>query len=174
MMSYQTFLKKVAALPRYVLEVGIFVEKNERKKETVEIEVINPKTGKKTIRKEKKVPGVTNAEILYINENGSPAQHIPKRPILQMTVDYVKANWLQDEIVKALGVYISSGCNQDALEKELNKFAIRIQNYCRKLIYDNKLTPRNSPTTIAKKGVDHPLFDTGQLARSIQCRVIKK
>ena len=43
-----------------------------------------------------------------------------------------------------------------------------------KLIYDNELTPRNAPSTIAKKGVDHPLFDTGQLARSIQCRVIKK
>lgn len=148
------FAEKLNSLPSYEIEIGVI--------------------SADTNRKEKVRVGVTNAELMFIHENGSPLQHIPARPVLQMTIDYTNKNLLDKSINKALASYMESNFNVEAFELELKKLCMRMESYARKIIYSNdgRLAP-NAPSTIAKKGDNHPLFDTGQLARSITCRLVK-
>lgn len=147
--------KKIETLPGYVIEIGVFSVKAKRKQ-------------KKTVR-----VGVTNAELMYIHENGSPLQNIPARPVLDMTIRYANENLLPRALDKCIEEYIKD-FDESVIEKELNKLCMRMENYARHIIYDNdgRLAP-NSPRVAAAKGGNHPLFNTGQLARSITCRLVK-
>lgn len=142
-------------LPNYIIELGVLAFKSNRN--------------------DTSTTGVTNAELMYIHENGSPLRHIPARPVLKMAMDWAKSSGLVIQTVgKVVAIMNITGKQSDATN-EMKKMAIKIQNYARQIIYDNdgRLAP-NAPSTIAKKGDNHPLFDTGQLARSITCRVIKQ
>lgn len=142
-------LKKFKTLPFYNLELGVISSNKSRKNKE----------------------GVTNAELLYIHENGSPLNNIPSRPILDITINFVNKTMLEKIIDKSIISYLEK-LNNDDFKKELEKNAIRIENVARKIIYANKgILKANSPRVAKAKGGNHPLFDTGQLARSITCRV---
>lgn len=135
---------------------------------TIEVGVIAGES-----KKRDKSKGITNAELMYIHENGSPLRNIPARPVLQMTVDYVSTNTLDKIVDKAIEQYLKDG--QPALETSLKKDCVRIENYAQAIIYDNDgRLQANAPSTIKRKGFDHPLFVTGQLARSIKCILVDK
>lgn len=155
MKTLKTLIGAFDSLPEYNIEIGVF-SGDAMRKETIRV-------------------GITNAELMFIHENGSPLHHIPARPVLKMTIDWANKELLKPTIDRAIKAFLDSHFNQDALEKELNKMCIRMENYARDLIYSNdgRLAP-NAPSTIAKKGDNHPLFDTGQLARSITCQLVKK
>lgn len=144
----------VKKLPEYQIEIGV-ISIHSKRKEKVRI-------------------GLTNAELMFIHENGSPLRHIPARPVLQMTLDYANRELLQPTIAKCIDAFLDSGLKESAIERELNKLCIRMENYAREIIYSNngRLAP-NAPSVAAKKKGNHPLFDTGQLARSITCRLVK-
>lgn len=150
--ALQKLIDPLSVLSKFSLEIGVFTGKTKRKVQV----------------------GITNAELMFIHENGSPLRHIPSRPVLQMTIDWASKNLLQNTIDKCIKIVLDTGANESMIEQELNKLAVRIENYARKLIYSNdgRLAP-NAPSTIAKKGDNHPLFNTGQLARSITCRVVR-
>lgn len=150
--ALQKLINPLSVLSKFSLEIGVFTGKTKRKVRV----------------------GITNAELMFIHENGSPLRHIPSRPVLQMTIDWASKNLLQNVIDKCIKIVLDTGANESLIEQELNKFAIRIENYARKLIYSNDgRLAANAASTIAKKGDNHPLFDTGQLARSITCRVVR-
>lgn len=136
-------------ISKYHLEIGVFAGKSKRK-----IKV-----------------GITNAELMFIHENGSPLHNIPARPVLEMTVNYARKKLVMPTIAKCIK---GSLLGKNEIDLELNRLAIKVENYARQIIYSNdgRLTP-NAPSTINKKGTNHPLFDTGQLARSITCIVVK-
>lgn len=139
------------SIPRYVIQIGVFSTKTKRKT-TYNV-------------------GITNAELMFIHENGSPLHHLPARPVLKMTIEY--GNTLIKSVMqKALKAYASNGIT--GLENELNKLCIRMENYAREIIYSNdgRLAP-NAPSVAARKKGNHPLFDTGQLARSITCKLVR-
>lgn len=138
-------------LKDYRFEIGVFTGKSKRK---VQI-------------------GITNAELMFVHENGSPLRNIPARPVLQMTIEYASQNLLSNTINKCIDLLLNGASDND-IQRELERLALKIENYARRLIYSNdgRLAP-NAPSTIARKGDNHPLFDTGQLARSITCRVVK-
>lgn len=138
-------------LPEYIIEIGVFSER--------------------TKRKEKIQIGLTNAELMFIHEYGSPLHNLPARPVLNMTVEWAKTQ-LNNVMGEAVSAFFKSG--EDAYKKVLDKFALKMEKYARQIIYSNdgRLAP-NAPSTIKKKGDNHPLFDTGQLARSITCRAVK-
>lgn len=142
------------SIPQYAIQIGVFSGKANRKQK------------KNTV-----LVGLNNAELMFIHENGSPMHNIPARPVLEMTLDYGKTI-VASVASKAYSAYFDKG--EDAYVKELQKFCIRLENYARQLIYSNdgRLAP-NAPSTIARKGDNHPLFDTGQLARSITCKLVK-
>lgn len=137
----------------------------------IEIGVVSKDTGRKEVVK----VGITNAELMFIHENGSPLRSIPARPVLQMTLEYTQQNLLDKTLDKIYdGMFYKDWVGAD-VEKELNKMCMKMENYARDIIYSNdgRLIPNAPSVAKAKKG-NHPLFDTGQLARSITCRVVKK
>lgn len=143
----------IARLPQYQIQIGVFSGNANRKQK----HIYNV--------------GITNAELMFIHENGSPLKNIPSRPVLRMTISYGNT-LLQDVMQKALTAYFAKG--EQALETELKKFCLRLENYARDIIYlnDGRLVP-NAPSVAKAKGGNHPLFNTGQLARSITCRLVK-
>lgn len=147
----ESIRKYLANIPQYQIQIGVFSAKTKR---TTTINI-----------------GITNAELMFIQENGSPLHHIPARPVLKMTIKYGNS-LIKDVMTKAFKAYMTSG--ETGLENELNKLCLRMENYAREIIYSNdgRLTP-NAPSVARRKGGNHPLFDTGQLARSITCRLIK-
>nr|DAG04008.1 MAG TPA: virion morphogenesis protein [Myoviridae sp. ctbEa13] len=150
----EQFKQKYSSIPTYFIELGVFAPNSTRKRTKVLL-------------------GVTNAELMYIHEKGSPINNIPSRPVLRMTIDYTKQQLLAKSVKKALQLYVQTG-SIEQYEAELNRLCMRVQQYARQIIYSNdgRLAP-NSPAVAARKKGNHPLFDTGQLARSITCRLVK-
>lgn len=143
--------KYLASIPEYQIQIGVFSTKTKRKM-TYSV-------------------GITNAELMFIHENGSPLHHLPARPVLKMTIEYGNT-LIKNVMQKALKAYVEVG--EQGLEKELNKMCVRMENYAREIIYSNdgRLAP-NAPSVAARKKGNHPLFDTGQLARSITCKLVR-
>lgn len=140
--------------PEYIIEIGVM--------------------SAQTNRKQKVQVGITNAELMFIHENGSPLQHIPARPVLELTIKWANdTKLLKTTLSKAVDAYLKNYDEAD-VDKVIDRMCIKIQSHARRIIYDNDgLLAPNAPSTIARKGDNHPLFDTGQLARSITCRAIK-
>lgn len=137
-------------------------------KYSIEIGVISEDTG----RKETVSYGITNAELMQIHENGSPTKNIPARPVLDLTI-----MWTEQHLIKRVLDIIIEGVFEKnwgkvEIERELSRMCIRMENHAREIIYDNDgtLAP-NSPQVAKRKKGNHPLFDTGQLARSITCKL---
>lgn len=143
--------KYIESIPRYQIQIGVFSAKTKR-------------TAKYNV-------GITNAEIMFINENGSPLRHIPARPVLKMTIQYGNT-LLAKTMTKALKAFTETGVK--GLERELNKLCMRMENYAREIIYSNDgRLEANAPSVAKRKKGNHPLFDTGQLARSITCKLVR-
>ncbi len=142
------------SLSEYVILIGVVQKDTTRKKVVASV-------------------GLTNAELMFIHENGSPMRHIPARPVLEMTIKHT-VDEMFDETLNTCVEGILEGWSQTDVEKELKKLCMRMETYARKIIYDNdgRLAP-NAPSVAAKKKGNHPLFDTGQLARSITCELSK-
>lgn len=106
-----------------------------------------------------------DAFIAYVRTNGEPRWHIPPRPFLEPAIQRsLEAihNQIKNIAIKTIE-------KQDA-DAELTKLGIRAVNAVRKFIRDypeNELEP-NAPSTIKKKGEDHPLKGrTGQLLNGV-------
>lgn len=142
-------------LPQYIIEVGVLEDKNLRKKKNKQV-------------------GITNAELMYIQENGSPLQNIPARPVLEMAIEWANTSGILDKTLDRCFEIFMETASKEEVEKELDRLCIRIANYASDIIYlnDGRLAP-NAQSTINKKGFNHPLFVTGQLARSISARFVE-
>lgn len=150
---FEEFAEELNKIPKYQLCIGVY----------------SADTG----RQEKIKVGLNNAEILFINENGAPLKNIPARPVLEQTLKYAKDNLLDKTIDKAIEKYLVN-FDLNAFEYELDKMCVKMENYAKKLIYDNDGAFKdNAKSTIKKKGFNHPLFETGQLAKSITCKIEK-
>ena len=180
-----SIFEKFREIPTYYIEIGVFSEDAKRDEEIQEKKIITKKLTKKKLTKKKfrkkeedEDEGVTNAQLLFIHENGSYLKNpiIPKRPVLAMTIKHAKKEWVNNTIKKAIIEYVKSGYDIRAYENELKKLCMKMENYARDIIYlnDGRLVA-NSPSTIrGKKDIgNHPLFRTSQLAKSISCRLIK-
>ena len=111
----QQIFNPFSILSKFRLEIGVFTLKTKRK-----IQV-----------------GITNAELMFIHENGSPVRNIPARPVLQLTIDYANQNLLQNSIDKCIKIILDKNADEQLIRQELEKLAIKIENYARKLIYSN-------------------------------------
>lgn len=172
------FLEKLKKLPKYTLEIGVFESDD-------------------TTERDEKTEGITNAELMFIHENGSPLNHIPSRPVLQMTIDHTDKELLNKYYDKCIDAYLTSNFDEKAIEKQIDNLSVIMENYAKDIIYNNdgrlkanaditinggikwvkskksKYPSGKIPIKIKGKGFNHPLFVTGQLARSIKCRFIK-
>lgn len=116
--------------------------------------------------------GLTNAELGVIQEFGSATKNIPPRSFLRMPLE-TKAKeiskWLQRQDWE-------EALTEDELLTLLSKLGLKAEN-----IVDDAFASAGfgqwaalKPATIAKKGSDAPLIDTGELRRSISSDVFEK
>ena len=140
-------------------------------KYSIEIGVISEDTG----RKETVSYGITNAELMQIHENGSPIKNIPARPVLDLTIMWTEQHLIKRVLDSIIEGVFEKDWGKVEIERELSRMCIRMENHAREIIYDNDgtLAP-NSPQVAKRKKGNHPLFDTGQLARSITCKLCIK
>ena len=107
--------EKFREIPTYYIEIGVFSEDTKRdedvpEKKTATKKLTKKKLTKKKFRKKEEDEGVTNAQLLFIHENGSYLKKpvIPKRPVLAMTIKHAKKEWVNNTIKKAIIEYVKS------------------------------------------------------------------
>ena len=108
--------------------------------------------------------------ILRIQEHGSPINNIPSRKVITPALN-------QPETRKAMAQAMADAVQEAWDGKDpslfLKKAGQRGADGIRAYI-DSHIPPPNSPTTIARKGFDLPLYDTGTLYRAFDYEVIWK
>lgn len=111
--------------------------------------------------------GVTNAGLMYIHTHGSPLQHIPPRPVIEPAL---AAPDNKENITQELSDAARSVLGEKAGEakQHLRRAGMLGRNAAIRWFTDHRNGwPPDSPATVAAKGSDRPLIDTGQLRRSI-------
>ena len=102
---------------------------------------------------------------LWESKTGSPFWRIPPRPIIEPAIE-ANQDKLNPDFAKILGLMVAG--NFEGAEKQMNATGMRAQNFVRNWFVDPRNNwPPNTPATIAMKGSDKPLIDTGQLRKSI-------
>lgn len=115
----------------------------------------------------RKDDGINNAELLFIHTNGSVLQGIPARPVIEPAIeDKENKPKILRELKEALAMGMSGDKNKAGMA--LKRAGMVGQNAARAWFVNpkNGWEP-NSPATIAVKGSEKPLIDTGQMRKSI-------
>lgn len=112
------------------------------------------------------VDAMTNIDIAYIQNFGSPEANIPAREFLRPGI--VNA---QTKIVKALSLAGKAAFKGEDPDKYLHMAGLTAQASIKAKITDGPFTPLAASTVAARlvrgKKSDKPLIDTGQLRNSI-------
>lgn len=106
------------------------------------------------------------AQIAEWQEFGTKDGHVPERSFLRATVDERKtliANLLTDAVKKV----VRGAKPKNAYGQVGRRVVFEVQRRI-----SSRIDPPNAPSTIAKKGSDKPLIDTGHLHTSIDYEVI--
>ncbi|HCT5325253.1 TPA: hypothetical protein OT022_001668 [Morganella morganii] len=116
------------------------------------------------ILEEAKYPdGNQVAQVGYIQEYGAPEAKIPPRPFFRAVINEGKQAW---PAILASGVEHYQGDVKSALallgEQIVGELSQSVRDWN---------SPPNAPATIAKKGFNKPLIDTGQMANSFSYEV---
>jgi hypothetical protein len=120
--------------------------------------------------------GMTYAEILAINHYGS--ETIPPRPVLRIAAENVLSSPEMKKHMKAyfknVVEYTKRGRAQDmkdAEEKMFTALGQQIAAEAKRIIKDGGELQHNAPATVAKKGFDKPLFESGELIKKLSYEV---
>lgn len=116
------------------------------------------------ILEEAKYPdGTQVAQVGYIQEYGAPEAKIPPRPFFRAVINEGKQTWPS---ILAAGVEHYQGDVKSALAL----LGAQIVGELSQSVRDWS-SPPNAPATIARKGFNKPLIDTGQMANSFSYEV---
>ena len=176
MKAFESITKKLSELTRKRVLVGVPAERSTRPEVGERINnaellyIQSHGVRKKSMRDEMQQhidAGMkySAAHSLYIQSHGSPLWQIPPRPVLEPAIEDSKepiAKQLKQSYKAAL-----DGNNQ-AVDNSLHKAGMVAENAA-KAWFENPANkwPPNSPKTIAKKGSDSPLIDTGEMRKAI-------
>lgn len=110
--------------------------------------------------------GVDMAQIAMFNELGTATS--PSRPFLRMSVDE------NEDKIRAMGGKnlrdVTSGGTAETVLKQTGAFGVSL---VQEKIGSGSFEP-NAPSTVRKKGSDHPLIDTGRMRQSVKYVIKKK
>ena len=116
---------------------------------------------------------VTNAELMYIHENGSPANNIPPRPALKLGLsDETARNQIRQMLLTGMRTALTG--NVSKAQTFYEKAGMVGASSVKKIFGQSPPLAPNKPATIARKGSSKPLIDTGALQSSITYAVRKK
>lgn len=110
--------------------------------------------------------GTPVVNVALWNELGTV--NIPPRPFIRQTVDNNQAR-IQAQMKSAVNK-LNNGADAETVLKELGVFT---KGLMQKEIKNGEFEP-NAQSTIAKKGSDRPLIDTGLLRQSVNYVIKKK
>lgn len=103
--------------------------------------------------------GTPVAAVAAWNEYGAPEAKVPSRPFIRNMISEKDDEWAK-RLEGAAKYYNYDG------EQVLNVMGLTIKEDMQQAIIDFK-DPRNADSTIAKKGFDKPLIETGHMKDSI-------
>ncbi len=115
-------------------------------------------------RRRREDGNITNAQLGYIHEHGSPAANIPARPFLKPAIED-SGEHLVNILAAGLRRALQSRNVRDvdvAYERTGLAAVSEVQGY----MSTARFTPLK-PATIKRKGSSRPLIDTGQLRASV-------
>lgn len=119
------------------------------------------------VPKGKNVLAMSNGDGLDVYFILVKSVNIPERSFLRTAIDN-HLNKLTDLVAHGIQEIVAGNMTALELYKRLgNELTIRIKANIVK-----KMKPHNAPLTIANKGKDNPLIDTGSLLKSISYRVV--
>lgn len=107
--------------------------------------------------------GTSVPMVAAIQEFGAPARNIPPRPFFRNMISNKSGEW-----PKAIGDLLEK--NKYDSKKTLEQVGAAIKGQLQQSIVDFDSVPL-SPLTIAKKGFDKQLVDTGTMLRSVDYEV---
>lgn len=112
--------------------------------------------------------GVGMSELGAIHEYGSPAAGIPERSFIRRTLSEK-----EDQIAKMQGKLANAVVTKNMpIEQALDQLGAMVASEIKKTITSGEpIPPPLKPATIAAKGSDRPLVDTGRLVGSITHKV---
>ena len=117
---------------------------------------------------------VSNAELAYIHTHGSPIRNIPARPILEPALSTTET---KSAILSDLGGAAEVALKGDFMKMLgfLQRAGQEAENAARAWFTDGRNAwAENKPTTIARKGSDRPLIDTGELRKALTHVVVSE
>ncbi|MDH0030321.1 MULTISPECIES: hypothetical protein [unclassified Acinetobacter] len=136
--------------------------------------------------------GMTNAQLYYLHEHGSPAKNIPARPTLVPGVASVQEK-IADRLCKAVDAALDS--NPDGVMKHYNAAGMIAQNAVRLYFVEGSLAPLSLVTIqnrarrgrkgakeylkqldsgTPEAGLVRPLIDTGEMRKSVTYVIRKR
>ena len=107
----------------------------------------------------------SRAHSLYVQEHGSPLWQVPPRPVLEPGVKSRKS-----AIARQLAGAVTAAIDGDQTEVDRRLHMVgQLGEDGAKSWFENPENhwPPNSPKTIAQKGSDSPMIDTGEMRKSI-------
>jgi hypothetical protein len=113
--------------------------------------------------------GITMLELAAIHEFGSPAAGIPERSFIRFTMQDRRDDL--NKTIESVGKAFAT--DKMDLDKALGVLGMWTQTAIKRSITDRKIRQELSPVTIAKKGSDTALVDTGRLLNAIQWQISK-
>ena len=118
--------------------------------------------------------GITNAELLYLHENGVPSHNIPPRPVLKPAIaqDGVREN-IQSLMKQGLKEAFLHA-NKAGAEQYYHKAGMIGRDAAKKYITAGTNLAPNAESTIRRKGSSVPLIDKASMLNSITYAVRKK
>ncbi len=111
---------------------------------------------------------MTMVELATIHEYGSPKANIPQRSFLRAPFETPELQRQQRDIsAKLANKLIEKGMTVDQALNILGTWGVQaVKKYIQ-----SGIEPANKPATVAKKGSDKPLVDTGRLINSVTHKV---
>ena len=117
--------------------------------------------------------GITNAELMYIHENGSPARNIPPRPALKLGLsDENTRNQIREMLLLGMRTALTGDVNKARMYYE--KAGMVGSSSVKKIFGQSPPLAPNASSTIARKKSSKPLIDKGSLLSSITYAVRRK
>ena len=105
--------------------------------------------------------GASLVEVAAWNELGT--RHIPSRPFIHDAIEFNN-----DKITMFAGASVRNAIeNGGSAEEVLNQIGNMAKGLVQEEIRNGMWTP-NAPSTIRKKGSDHPLIDTGYMRQNVK------
>ena len=162
------FTKRLAGLTKLAAYVGIPAGPRDARSKQLLSMAANSHGKNKTKKLAKAAESdINNAELLFIQEHGSPINHIPARRVLGPAIE---ADGNKQKIEHELNASIKLQLvgDREGAEKKMMRAALAAQNAARAWFTDgrNGWAP-NAESTIARKGSDRPLIDTGAMRAAI-------